>query len=218
MSTKPIKNNLRLIVWDLDGTLVDSGRVILESFQYALKPYGIAVGHQDIERVRSAPPERVFESFVGPEQAPMALQRLNEFAYANADAIKPYEGVTEILEGLRLRGIRMAVWTGRPTAPAVDILKVCKIHHYFERIVGGCLVEQNKPAPDGLKLILDSLEITAEQALVIGDHAHDIIGATSQGAHSAHALWGTPPGTIREQNASLAFNSPQDMALWLFET
>lgn len=182
---------LSAFVFDLDGTLIDSTETLLEGLSYTLSPWSIEVSEKLIEDIRGSTAQELFSHFnFTQEEQRLAFERLNFFFKNNFHQINLFPGIEELLQILQASGIRIALWTARDTASAELILNAKGIAHYFEYIMGHTGLEKNKPHSDGLDLLLNKMNIPANQVIMIGDHDHDIIGGKSSGCHTARVWWG----------------------------
>ncbi len=208
---------IEAIVFDLDGTLVNSDAVVLEAFQYALAPYRDDVTVDDLERIRSRPPSQVFEGLVPREKWEETFERLAAYSSAQVDRVAAFEGMKETLEAIRQRKFRLALWTGRDLHSARHILKYNGIHSYFECAVGGCTVEKNKPHPEGLLLVADRMGLNPSSILMVGDHIHDLEGSRGAGAFFGGAAWSPfrSRNYFSETDADWTFASVSDFREWI---
>lgn len=177
----PDKKRLSL-VFDLDGTLVNSMPMVLASFTYA------------IEVFQSVPtPLQVFEKLAGPadiclrnlledeRNLPDAMGRLLEYNRTHHHQIVPFEGAVELLDGLLKNGTEVALWTGRDRQTTDEILSAHGLWKYFHKVVCGDDFESHKPDPEGLVHILDELSLQNSDVLFVGDADVDVLaGHASQ--------------------------------------
>jgi len=190
--TNPLPS-VKGIVFDLDGTLVDSKDLVLASFQHALSDFGIQITLEDIERIRRSSKEDLFSFFLKKEDAQIAIKRLWQYSNQNAGRAKLYPGMREVLTALQEKGVSLGVWTARDHKSALSILQANEVAHFFQGVMGSCLVAENKPHPEGLDKLIDLyLPHSKDEILMIGDHADDILGAKGAGTLSAAAKWGYP--------------------------
>lgn len=199
------------IVFDLDGTLVDTTRTVLNAFNHALQPFDLSVTPEHVERMRSMTSAELFRDMLSEHDARIALARLWEHSHASAGESILIPGVDTMLKLLAERQLTLGVWTGRDRSSAMNILDSHQISHHFQALVGGCEVARNKPDPEGLLLLASRLNAPAHTLIHVGDHSHDLHGAQAAGAISVIVNWcDTQPQTCPEHVLSLAdfrFNS-----------
>jgi phosphoglycolate phosphatase len=210
---RPIPNEqLKLLVFDLDGTLIDSAQDLCNSVNAAL-------GHVE----RPPLPDPVIASFVG-NGAAMLVRRalaagaglavdevdraLEDQAYAyfldhyrahKLDFTYAYEGVLDALQALReLHSTPrpMAVLTNKPVRPARGICAGLGLAGYFTHIYGGDSFANKKPAPEGLLALMAETGATPEQTVMVGDSHVDVLTARNAGVWSLGCAFGFGKDTL----------------------
>ncbi len=192
----------KLVIFDLDGTLVDTladlaaaMNIVLARLGYPIHPvpdYRFKVGDGVAKLVERALPEAARR----PEIMAGALQQfLDYYNRHDMDATAPYAGIPELLRALRARGMQLAVASNKPHAAAVEIVR-----HYFGSGLFGCVYGQRpgapvKPDPAIVHDLLRELDVPAEQTLYVGDSAVDMETARRSGLTSVGVLWGFRPET-----------------------
>ncbi|HTJ78823.1 MAG TPA: HAD family hydrolase [Rariglobus sp.] len=168
---------LRAVVFDLDGTLVDSMPLVMRAFAHALAPFRPELSEGDLFLRLGGPPERTFMELIGNEAgAGEAMRRLEAFGFANSHLVKPFAGAKEMLATLHARGLKLAVWTGRDRKTAEDILRTHDLGDFFGEIVCGDDLATHKPHPGGLLEILRRLSVSADEVFFAGDADADVLG------------------------------------------
>src|SRR5258708_19279663 len=185
---------VKALVFDLDGTLIDSKKDLVLAVNATLR-----------ERGRQELPEGLVASYVGSgapvlisralgaAAAPEELQRALQFFLAHYEAHKldytrEYPGVREALE--KLRGVPMAGLTNKPADLSVRILQGLGLAEYFKSICGGNSFATKKPDPLGANHILGQLGVPAAQAAMVGDSEVDVQTARNAGMISAIVNFG----------------------------
>ena len=200
------------VIFDLDGVVVDSFAVMGKAFAIA---YAEVVGDgpapfseyrrhlgryfPDIMRIMNLPPT-MEEPFV-------------RESYRLADEVRVFDGILEVLLTLRVRGLRLAVATGKSGPRARSLLDRLGLLLFFAHVIGSDEVARPKPAPDMVRHALDLLDVPAERAIMIGDAPTDLASAQSAGVASAAALW-APPEDVDELLASgpdVVLHHPTDL-------
>lgn len=172
---------LRAIVFDLDGTLLDSLPLVLAAISHALEPFGTRPTMEIFAKL-GGPPERFLATLLDDiANVPVALQRMEDYHHRNAHLIQPYEGVGSFLAGLRLRGIEVAVWTGRDRLSTEILLREHKLGGYFTTVICGDDLPSHKPDPAGLVEIIRRLGVQPQEALFVGDADVDVLGGVACG-------------------------------------
>ena len=171
----------RAVVFDLDGTLLDSLPLVLSAITHALEPFG---GRPTMEIFANlgGPPERFLGQLLDDARnLPIALQRLQTFHRQNVHLIRPYEGVDAHLAGLCGLGVHVALWTGRDRVSTAQLLKHHQLEGYFATIVCGDDLPSHKPDPAGLREIMRRLGVKPEEMLLVGDADVDVLGGVGCG-------------------------------------
>lgn len=173
------ENAPRLVVFDLDGTLIDSLPLVLAAISHALEPFG-GKATMDIFAQLGGPPERFLPTLLSDlRHVPEALTRMERFHRENTHLIRPFEGVAALLDGLRAQGVQVALWTGRDRKSAEWLLQEHALEAYFAAVVCGDDLPTHKPDPAGLREIMRRLDVTPEDTLFVGDADVDVLGGVA---------------------------------------
>jgi pyrophosphatase PpaX len=169
------------VIFDLDGTLVDSLPLVLRAFSHALEPFAPQPTMQIFAGL-GGPPHRIFPALLGGDRhLQEAMTRLEAFNRDNHHLIEPFPGVGVVLEKLRLRDVSLAIWTGRDRESAEWLLHRHGLGGFFETVICGDDLPSHKPDPAGLKTILARLGAAADEALLVGDADVDVLGGAACG-------------------------------------
>ena len=184
-----------IILFDLDGTLSDSGPGIMHSVRYALAKYGITGESEEKLRRFVGPP--MIESFMklygfSHEQAVQALAYYREDYLAGAIFMNtPYEGMEETLRALKARGKVLAAATGKPTLMAEKVLRHFGWEEYFSFIAGATMDEARSEKHDIINFALEALGAPdRSRVLMVGDRDNDVIGAQKACVDCCGVLFG----------------------------
>jgi phosphoglycolate phosphatase len=173
----------RGLVFDLDGTLVDSYGAITESLNTARAAFGLPALDESIVRgLVGRGLESLLESQVGAERVEAAVRVFRErYAQIGVARTTVLPGVAAGLRTLDEHGYRMAVATNKPAAFAAPILEALSLAHHFPCIAGPDRVGATKPDPRMLRHCLRALDVTPERACYVGDMALDVETADRAG-------------------------------------
>src|SRR4051812_2657142 len=178
------------VVFDLDGTLVDSLPLVLRAFSHALAPFAPQPTMQIFAQL-GGPPRRIFPALLGGDRhLPEAMTRLEAFNRDHHHLIEPFVGVGVVLEKLRLRDVSLAIWTGRDRQSTEWLLQRHGLGDFFETVICGDDLPSHKPDPAGLNAILAELGARADDSLLVGDADVDVLGGAACGVDTlliAHA-------------------------------
>ncbi|MFC4120069.1 HAD family hydrolase [Nonomuraea zeae] len=185
-------------VFDLDGTLVDSPRAIVETFTAAFGAMSVAV--PDAGAIRATiglPLERAFGGLLGlPADHELVAGGVRHYQRLFKEIILPrapellFPGVADGLAELRDLGVTLAVATSKFHASADALLTAAGLREHFAVVVGADQVTHPKPHPESGHLVLRTLGIPAEQAVMVGDTVHDIHMARAAGMRSIAVTYG----------------------------
>lgn len=185
---------LTSILFDLDGTLTDPKEGITKSVEYALNKFDIQIEHLDLLLPYIGPP--LYDSFVElhsftEEQALQAVAFYRErYSTLGIFENKVIDGIPLMLENLKKNSYSLYVATSKPTVFAEQILKYYNLDHYFEFVGGSNLDGSRSKKQEVIQYVLDQNAILPDEALMIGDRKHDIIGAIGCGVESIGVTFG----------------------------
>jgi phosphoglycolate phosphatase len=210
----------RLVVFDLDGTLVDSSRDLATAVNRALRR--VAPGAPPL-------PEDTVRAFIG-SGARVLIARSLAFAglpqpveevlpvfleaYRDCllDTTVLYPGTAEALERLRDRDRRLAVLTNKPGDMSRAILEGLGVADRFFRIYGAGDLEARKPDPAGLRRIADEAGVDGRAVVMVGDSGIDVRTGRAAGALTAGVTYGFDAGSFREDPPDLLVSSLTELA------
>ena len=181
------------ILFDLDGTLLDSIELILSSARYAFDKMGRPRPSDDewLQGV-GIPLFTMFGRYSRDDSEQRAfIAAYREHQFANHDRlIRAYDGVHDLLAELRSRGHELAIVTSKSEYLATRGLAHVKLARSFDTIVGCDSTTRHKPDPEPVRLALHRLSSTPENAVFVGDSVHDVIAGNAAGVTTIAALWG----------------------------
>jgi len=125
------------------------------------------------------------------------------------DTTRPYDGVPEALDALSAR--TLAVLTNKPGRLSRRLLDGLGLSARFRRVIGGDDVPAQKPDPAGLRLLLDEVGVSPQEAAMVGDSAIDVQTARACGVRAVGVSWGFDPGGLRGSPPDVLVDRPQDL-------
>jgi phosphoglycolate phosphatase len=200
------------VVFDLDGTLVDSAPDLVRALNQTLDLEGLA--RVKLETVRSmvglgarALIERA-AAFHGVTYATPRLDELTQefISFYGADIARysaPFPGVVETLEGLTGMGATLCVCTNKRTALSVQLLEALGLAHHFAAIVGADAVADRKPHPDHYRAAVERSGGRVERSLMVGDTSADVASARGAGAPVAVVAFGYSDVSVEKLGADV---------------
>jgi phosphoglycolate phosphatase len=185
------------ILFDLDGTLVDSSAAIRASLDHALRGMGLAFpGDRPVERLIGMPLVDIFRDEFGvtgePAERAIADYRRHYDAEARSGT-RVYEHVVESLEALCRAGCRLAVATVKPTPIASKVLADMGLARYFSGVAGSSMDHARRDKGDIIRHALQEFGLDPARSAMVGDRAQDIRGARDNGLCAVAVTWGFGP-------------------------
>ena len=182
----------KTILFDLDGTLTDSGEGIMNCAELALRHFGIPVPSRNEMRVFVGPPlDQTFIKFGVPaDQTDEAIEVFRS-RYRTVGKFEnfPYPGIREALQTLKAQGHRLFVATSKPEVLANEVLGHFALADFFEQIAGATLDGSRSHKADVITYLL-GLTGDVGQTVMVGDTAFDVTGAAAHGIPTIGVSWG----------------------------
>lgn len=193
------------ILFDLDGTLTDSGEGIINCAILALEHYGLPIPSREAMRVFVGPP--LTESFIrhgvpaDKAEEAVAIYRSRYIPIGKYENT-PYPGIRELLETLHEMGYKLYVATSKPEGMSIDILKHFDLDRYFTRICGASMDSSRNTKEAVIEYLMETTG-ERENMVMVGDTKFDVLGAKHHGIPCIGVSWGY--GTVEDmENAGAA--------------
>jgi phosphoglycolate phosphatase len=215
-------HDIKLVIFDLDGTLIDSRLDLVHSVNAALRHIG-----------RPELPEDVIAGYVG-DGAPILIQRalggeqveeavvrkgleffLSYYRAHKLDHTTVYAGIAEALAAIQNSGNgvprKMAVLSNKPVIPSRAIVEALGLGRFFSQIYGGNSFASKKPDPEGARKLLEESGVRPEQAVIVGDSHVDIRTGQNAGMHTIGVTYGFAPHALEEALPDVVVDSPGEL-------
>lgn len=179
------------VLVDLDGTIIDTNQLIIESIQHVWQTrYGARLDEGLIIRHMGRTLEQQFQSFTGQDDVQDLIAAYREFNYAaHDDYVKPFPYVREVLTKLRANGVKTAAVTTKMRGSTKRSLAYCELDELLDVLVTVDDVEHPKPHPEPVLCALEQLGSQAEKTMMVGDSPFDIQAAQAAGVASVAVSW-----------------------------
>ena len=214
---------IQLVIFDLDGTLIDSRLDLVHSVNAALRHIG-----------RPELPEDVIASYVG-DGAPILIQRalggeqveeavvrkgleffLSYYRAHKLDHTTVYAGIAEALAAIQNSGNgvrrKMAVLSNKPVIPSRAIVDALGLGRFFSQIYGGNSFVTKKPDPEGALKLLEEYGVRPQHAAMVGDSHVDVNTGRNAGMVTVGVTYGFAPHTLQEDPPDVVVDHPDELA------
>jgi phosphoglycolate phosphatase len=213
---------IKLVIFDLDGTLIDSRLDLVHSVNAALRHIG-----------RPELPDHVIASYVG-DGAPVLIQRalggeaidesllrtgleffLSYYREHKLDHTTVYDGISQALAAIQKSGNgiprKLAVLSNKPVNPSRAIVEALGLGTYFSQVYGGNSFATKKPDPDGALTLLAENRLAPEQAAIVGDSHTDIETGRNAGLWTVGVTYGFAPQTLADARPDVLVDKPEEL-------
>jgi phosphoglycolate phosphatase len=209
---------IKLLLWDLDGTLVDSELDLARSINAMLRhlarpelPVEVVAGY-----IGDGAPMLVRRALGDPQDEGFVESALEYFmTYYRAHLLDNTFVYPEIMETLQALGgqgaVRMAVLTNKPVIPSRRICDGLKLSGYMTQIYGGNSFQTKKPDPYGACMLLEEHNVKPCEAIMIGDSQNDVLTANNAGMYSVGVTYGLSPDSLKIHPPDVLIDRPGEL-------
>lgn len=216
-------HELNLLIFDLDGTLVDSRLDLSASVNAMLRNYSKPELPNDViaSYIGNGAPMLVRRALGDPDDEQFVQEALFYFmAYYREhklDTTYVYDGIIPALDAIRASRngsgeIKMAVLSNKPVVPSRGIVEELGLGKYFFQVYGGNSFHTKKPDPAGVQALITEAGSRPEQTVIIGDSEVDMITARNAGIYSVGVTYGLAPHTLEDAPPDILVDHPRELA------
>ena len=181
---------IETILFDLDGTLIDTNELIIASFTHTVEKFGDRPYTREEILDFIGPPLVDSLTLVNPNKIDDMVTAYREHNYANHEKyVKAYPDVVETIKKLKTKGYKMGIVTTKIHHTAELGLKIAGMEGIFDVIIGLDDVENAKPHPEPVLTAIDQLKANPMTTLMVGDNYHDIEAGQNAGVQTAGVAW-----------------------------
>jgi pyrophosphatase PpaX len=180
-----------VVLFDLDGTVVDSGGIILASMRHATREVlGRDFGDAELMQAVGGPGLEAQMAAFAPERVGELVQVYRAHNEPLHDELEACAGMEDVLRRLRKEGRRLGVVTAKRRSTVELAFARVPLAHLFETVVGGDETEKHKPDPEPLLLAAERMNARPAETAYVGDSPFDILAAKAAGMHAIAVTWG----------------------------
>ena len=200
------------MLFDFDGTVVDSGGIILASMRHATRTV-LARDYSDQELMANVggPGLEGQMLALAPEHADELVRVYREHNESIHDELEACAGMEGVLATLRAQGRRLGIVTAKRNKTVDLAFRYLPLGEYFDTIVAGDDTVRHKPDPDPLLLGLERLAASPEEAAYVGDSPYDMRAARAAGVHAIGVTWGKIHEREALSDADIVVDTPEEL-------
>lgn len=185
-----MKNKITTILFDLDGTLIDTNELIITTYLHTLeKYYPSKYQREDVLPFLGPTLHEAFGS-INPDLVEEMVLEYRAFNIANHDElVTEFAGVFETMQSLKDKGYKLGIVTTKRHDVTLKGLRLMDLERFFEVVVTYDHVSKTKPDPEPIFKALEQLDSTPEETMMVGDNYHDILAGKNAGTVTAGCAW-----------------------------
>ena len=175
---------LRAVLFDIDGTLVDSNYLHVDAWARAFAEVGEPVDTWRIHRSIGMDSAALLDSLLGDAAARVgddAKERHSRYYEEASARLRPLSGARELLAAVKQRGLQVVLATSAPEDELKILLQVLYVDGLLDVVTSSADVETAKPEPDLIQVALQKAGVSADEAVMVGDAVYDVLAATAAG-------------------------------------
>lgn len=201
-----------VVLFDLDGTVIDTGAIILASMRHAAETV-IGGEYTDAQLLAAVggPGLEAQMQALDPERTDELIRVYRAHNEPLHDTISVCAGMDVVLDELKGRGHRLGIVTAKRRATVELAFARIPIEHLFDAVVGGDETERHKPDPQPLELALERMQASPAEAVYVGDSPFDMQAAKAAGMYAIGVAWGRIHAPEKLEDADVVIERAEDL-------
>lgn len=204
--------SINTVLFDFDGTLIDTNELIYQSFVHTFDQYGYEFTKDEILQFNGPPLQDTFTN-LNPQLAEEMIQTYRDHNAKHHDEyVSLFPNVRETLDTLQQHGFKLAIVSAKIRTGVEQGMEITDLTSYFDTIITIDDVTNPKPHPESVQKALENLHADPEQAIMIGDNYHDIKSGNQAGTKTAGVAWSVKGEAYLQQfNPTYMLNDMTDL-------
>lgn len=200
----------KFIIFDVDGTLLNTEKMYMKSLQLTLSDHGLEKSYADVYKTFGLPSKEALEYFDISDSKKIQLEWQSHY-HDFWDEVNLFTGIKDTLADLKRQQLNLAIVTSNTKAEFTDHITGFGVTDYFDAFVFAGETRRMKPFPDPILAALEALNASADEAIYIGDSIHDMKSAHAAGIDFGLASWSIPSLEPFEDQQEFTFKHPSDI-------
>ena len=181
---------IKAILFDVDGTLLDTHEYIYQAFEYSLGKHHKPLSRKEIQKIMGKPIEDCYRILTKLEDVELLSNTHRKFQTENPHISKPFANTISTLDLLKDKNIKIAAITTRAKSSTKRTLELANVWSYLDFFIGFEDVKIPKPDPERIFKALEFLNSNSNSSLMVGDSDVDILAGQNAGVKTAGAIYG----------------------------
>lgn len=205
--------NYKGLLFDFDGTLLDTNHLIIETFRHVLEPkFPGKYSTEDLAAFIGPSLTETFTLVDEPNKDKLIAEYLHWNRQYHDELVTGFDDVVEVVTTLKNAGLKLAIVSTKRQDSLEMGLNILGIYELFDTIIGNEDVQNTKPDPEPVLLALQRLELAKNEVIMIGDNYHDIEGGQNAGVHTAGVAWSLKgPDFLASLNPTYMLKTMKDL-------
>lgn len=206
-------NKFKCVFFDLDGTLIDTNKLMMEAFKHTLKEcLNFTVTEEELKLYVGEPLDKTFARY-SPEHVSLMVKTFQNFDKTyHQKMVNFFPGVTQVIEQLYETGVQLGIITSKEEMMAASCSHLDKLKQFFKLIITIDDIDEPKPSPKPILKALEIMGCSRKAALMVGDSPSDIISARKAGVQSVAVGWSMySPEKLRVEKPDFFISKPVEL-------
>ena len=192
---------IKAVIFDIDGTLLDTTEFIYKAFEHTLKQFGLSsISRNEIKPLMGQTLNDCYISLAPQIDTSILVESHRKFQENNLSLVIPYRHTAAVLSLLKSKGLKLIAITTRSKRTSLSTLKLTEILDYFDLVLSEEDTLKPKPDPEGIEKVLKIFQIKKVDAIFVGDTESDMLAGKNAGVKTIGATYGFHGKSIEDHN------------------
>lgn len=202
---------IKIVIFDIDGTLLDVTEFIYQAFEHTLHAYGMKTSREEMSIYIGQPLEDCYKGLTSLEETSLLEETHRLFQGENLHLSQPFPGVKDMLASLKEQGIKIVALTTRSRRNSLATLQMAGIFPFFDLFLSREDLIKQKPDPEGIIKALTHFGLSSQDALMVGDTDVDILAGKYAKVGTIGVTYGFHKEKIKESNPDYVAHGISDI-------